>query len=41
MVKFINLLTGREENMMEKIRCSDELEKMRNREKKRRGYEKR
>jgi hypothetical protein len=41
MVKFMNLLTRREENMMEKIRCSDELEEMRNREKKRRGYEKR
>jgi len=26
MVKFMNLLTGREENMMEKIKCSDELE---------------
>jgi len=26
MVKFMNLLTGKEENMMEKIKCSDELE---------------
>jgi hypothetical protein len=37
MVKFMNLLIGREENMMEKIRCRDKLEEMRDREK-RRGY---
>jgi len=41
MVKFMNLLTGREENMIKKIRCRDELEKMRDKEKKRRGYEER
>jgi hypothetical protein len=37
----MNLLIEREENIMEKIRCSDVLEEMKNKEKKRWGYEKR
>ena len=38
MVKFMNLLPGKEKNMMEKIRCRDELGEMRGREKRgRRG----
>jgi len=37
MVKFMNLLSGKEKNMMEKIRCGDELGEMRGREKRERG----
>jgi len=37
MVKFMNLLPGKEKNMMEKIRCEDELGEMRGKEKRRRG----
>jgi len=37
MVKFMNLLSGKEKNMMEKIRCGDEFGEMRGREKRGRG----
>jgi hypothetical protein len=37
MVKFMNLMPGKEKNMMKKIRCRDELEEMRGREKRGRG----
>jgi len=37
MMKFMNLLPGKEENMMEKIRYRDGLGEMRDKEKKGRG----
>jgi hypothetical protein len=37
MMKFMNLLSGKEENMMEKIRYRDGLGEMRDKEKKGRG----
>jgi hypothetical protein len=37
MVKFMNLLPGKEKNMMKKIKCRDELGEMRGREKRGRG----